>query len=110
MEEQKKKQQQKQKTIEEQGAKQSGVLEALKSEKKLKSIEGRFPHNMRNGEIKNEIYEIKKCEEKNIWKDLKYESVNVNIIFNNMKQWDLLMKAFMLVKLIYTKLRWIKLT
>ena len=86
MEEQKKKQKQQQKTTEEQGIKQSGVLEALKSEEKLESIEGRFPHNMRNGEIKNKIYEINKCEEKIKCKDLKNESVNVNIVFNNIKQ------------------------
>ena len=41
---------------------------------------------MRNIENKNEIYEIKKMEEKIKRKDLKYETKNTYIIFNNLKQ------------------------
>ena len=42
------------------------ALLGLKSEEnqELNSIEGLFPKEMRTNEIKNEIYEIKKWEEK----------------------------------------------
>ena len=56
----------KKKTIEEQGKKQVKVLNQLKPEKnqELESIEGFFQKTIRNNEIKNEIDEIKKWEEK----------------------------------------------
>ena len=52
-------------TTEDQGIKQVEALEALKLEENqdLKSIEGIFPKEMRNGEIKNELGEIKKWED-----------------------------------------------
>ena len=54
-------------TIEEQGITQVEALKALKLEKNkddIKSIEGIFPKDIRTNEIKNEIYDIKKWEEK----------------------------------------------
>ena len=64
------------KTIEDQGMKQVEALKALKPEENqvLKSIEGLFPKNMRTNEIKSEIDEIKKWEDKIIRKDLKCEA------------------------------------
>ena len=53
------------KTIEDQGIKQVKALKAIKLEEELKLIEGLFPKNMRTDEINNEIYEIKKLEQKN---------------------------------------------
>ena len=41
---------------------------------------------MRTNEIKNEIDEIEKWEEKNKQKDLKYQTKNAYMIFSNMKQ------------------------
>ena len=61
------------KTIEEQGRKQVEALNAL-TEEELKSIEGRFPRDMRTDEIKNEIDEIKKWEDKIKQKDIKYKA------------------------------------
>ena len=54
------------KTIEDQGIKQIAALKALKpvENQELESIEGLFPKKIRNNEIKNEIDEIKKWEEK----------------------------------------------
>ena len=53
------------KTIEDQGIKRVESLKALKSEEGLESIEGLFfQKNMKIDEIKNEIYEIKKLQEK----------------------------------------------
>ena len=55
------------KTIEDQGEKQVGDLKALKpgeNKEDIKSVKGIFPKDMRTNEIKNEIYEIKKWEEK----------------------------------------------
>ena len=55
------------KTTEEQGKKQVEALEVLKTEKNkgdIKSVEGLFPKVMRTNEIKSEIDEIKKWEEK----------------------------------------------
>ena len=51
-------------------------MEFLNPEKnqKLKSIEGLFPKEMRSNEIKNEIDEIQKWEDKIKRKDLKYET------------------------------------
>ena len=50
-------------------------LKALKPEEnqKIESIEGHFRKNMRTDEIKNEIDEIRKREEKTERKDLKYK-------------------------------------
>ena len=59
-------------TIEEQGITQVEALKALKLEKNkddIKSIEGIFPKDIRTNEIKNEIYDIKKWEEKIIRED-----------------------------------------
>ena len=61
------------KTIEDRGKKQVEALKASTGEE-LESIEGLFPTNMRTDEIKNEIYEIKKSEEKIKRKGLKYEA------------------------------------
>ena len=53
----------------------------------IKSIEGIFPKDMRTNEIKNEIYEIKKWQEKIKREDLKYKTKKItHMIFNNMKQ------------------------
>ena len=54
------------KAIEDQGIKQIEALKALKpvENQELESIEGLFPKKIRNNEIKNEIDEIKKWEEK----------------------------------------------
>ena len=64
------------KAIEDQGIKQIEVLKALKPEQnqELKSIEGIFPKNMRTDEIKNEIDDIRKWEEKIKQKDLNYKT------------------------------------
>ena len=65
------------KTIEDQGIKQIKALKALKPEENkedIKSVEGIFSKGMRTNEIKNEIDEIKKWEEKIKRKDLKYET------------------------------------
>ena len=64
------------KTTEDQHIKQVETLKALKSEENkedIKSIEEIFPKGFRNYEIKNEIYEIKKWEEKFKQKALKYK-------------------------------------
>ena len=55
------------KTIEDQGIKQDEAIKALEPEDgpEPESIEGRFPKKMRKKEIKSEIDEIKKQEEKN---------------------------------------------
>ena len=75
------------KTIQDQEIKKVEALKALKPEEneELKSIEGLFLKNMRNNEIKNEIVEIRKWEEENKRKDLKYKTNNY-MIFNNSKQ------------------------
>ena len=54
------------KTIEDLGIKQVEALLALKQEEnqELESIEGLFSNNMRTNEMKNEIDEIKKEQEK----------------------------------------------
>ena len=57
------------KITEDQGIRQVKALKALKPEEELESIEELFPKNMRT----DEIYEIKKWEEKIKRKDLKYE-------------------------------------
>ena len=55
------------KTTEDQGIKQVETLKALKPEEnqELEPIEGLFPKKIGNSEIKNEVDEIKKWEEKN---------------------------------------------
>ena len=60
------------KTIEDQGIKQVEALKALKPEEsqELESTEGLFPKKMRNIEIKSEVNDIKKIEEKINRKDL----------------------------------------
>ena len=55
------------KTIKDQGIKYFEALKALRAEKNkedTKRTEGIFPKDMRTNKIKNEIYEIKKWEEK----------------------------------------------
>ena len=54
------------KTIQDQRIKQPEALKASKPEenRKLGSSERLFPKSMRDNEIKNEINDIKKCEEK----------------------------------------------
>ena len=66
------------KTIEDQGIKQVKALKALKpgENQELESIEGLFPEKVGNNEIKNEIYEIKKWEEKTKRGDLKHKTKN----------------------------------
>ena len=63
------------KTIENQGIKPVEVLKALKSGEywELKTIEGLLPRKIRNNEIKNELDETKKWEEKLKRKDLIYK-------------------------------------
>ena len=65
------------KAIEDQGIKQVEALKALKQEEnqELESVKGRFPKKTRKNEIKNEIYDIKKWEEKVNLEDL-IHSVN----------------------------------
>ena len=66
----------KQKLLKNKEKKQVEALEVLDSEKnqKQKSIKGLFSKEMRNVEIKNEIDEIKKWENKIKQKVLKYET------------------------------------
>ena len=61
------------KTIEEQGKKQVDALKALTKEE-LESVEGLFPNNMINDEIKNEVDGTKKWEDKIKQKYLKYDT------------------------------------
>ena len=56
---------------------------------------------MRTNEIKNEIDEIKKWEDKIKRKDLKYDAGKYKYDFQQVK-------VFILVKLVYSKLIWIK--
>ena len=77
------------KTIEDLGIKQVAALKALKPEENKedrKSNKGIFPKDMQTNEIKNEIYEIKKWEEKIKQKDLKYKK-NTHMTLSNMKQY-----------------------
>ena len=53
----------------------------IKDNNKIKSIERIFPEEMRTNKIKNEIYKIKKWEEKIKREDLKYKTIFSNIIF-----------------------------
>ena len=70
------------KTIEDQGIKQTEALKALKPEKnnEPESTEGIFPKDMRTNEVKDEIYEIEKWEEKIKRKDLHIKQININMI------------------------------
>ena len=64
----KQQQQQQQQELDDQGIKQVQALQALKSDKNkqdIKSIDGIFPKEIRTNQIKNQIYETKKWEEKN---------------------------------------------
>ena len=76
------------KTTEDQGIKQVETLKGLKmgENQELESVGGLFPKKMRKYDIENELDRIKKCEEKNKIKDLKYETKNTYMIFSNMKQ------------------------
>ena len=76
------------KTNEDQGIKQVETLKGLKmgENQELESVGGLFPKKMRKYDIENELDRIKKCEEKNKIKDLKYETKNTYMIFSNMKQ------------------------
>ena len=67
-----------------------------------------FQKVMRTNEIKNQINEIKQWEEKIKREDLRFKTKNYTVIFNNMKRQDLLLKVFIMVKLIQMKLKWIK--
>ena len=72
------------KTIEDQGFKQVEALKALKSEEikeDIKSIVEIFWKDLKTYEIKNEIDEIKKCEEKTKQKDLKIKTRNCTYDF-----------------------------
>ena len=64
------------KTIEDQGIKQIKALKALKPKEnqELETIEGLFPKKIGNNEIKSEIDEIKKWEEKLKRKELVYKA------------------------------------
>ena len=66
------------KEIEYQGIKQVEVLKALKLEENMKPEppEGIFSKDMRTNEIKEEIYEIRKWEEKTKQENLKYRTKN----------------------------------
>ena len=75
------------------------ALKPEESKEDIKSIEGIFPKVMGTNEIKNGIYKIKKWEDKINRRDLKYNTKNAHMIFNNMKRKDLLVKVFILLKL-----------
>ena len=62
--------------------KKTEALEVLKPEE---TKEGIFPKEMRNDEIKNEVYEIKKWENKIRRKDLKYEANKYAFDFQRFK-------------------------
>ena len=66
-------------------------VEALKTlkpkeNKKRESIEGFFPKDIKTNKLKNEVYEVKKWEEKIKRKGLIYKEKNINITLNNLKQ------------------------
>ena len=77
------------KTIEDQREKEIETLEGLKSDENqdLESIEGLFPRKMRNIEIKSEIEEIKKWEEKINRKELEYKA---NKYKNHFQQFEMI--------------------
>ena len=77
------------KTIGEQGKKQAEALDVLKpheNKKGIKSVEGLFPKGMRINEIKNEINDTKKLEVRIGEKILNVKQIDINVIFNNLKQ------------------------
>ena len=88
--------------------KKTEALKDLTEEKELESIEALFSKNMRTDEIKKEINEIKKWADKVKRKDLKHKTAKYKNDFQHFKQQDLLVKVFILVKLVYTKLIWIR--
>ena len=59
-------------------------------------MEGIFPKNIKTDEIKNKIDEIRKLE----YKTWNIKQINIYMTFNNLKQLDLLMIVFIIVKLI----------
>ena len=82
------------KTTKDKGTKQVEALKALKLEKNkedITSIEEIFPKVMRTNEIKNEVYEIKKWEEKIKWEDLKYQTKKYTYDF---QQYETVSKIF----------------
>ena len=81
--------------------KTSWSFKRLTEEKELESIEALFPKNMRTDEIKKEINEIKKWADKVKWKDLKHKAAKYKNDFQHFKRQDLLVKVFILVKLVY---------
>ena len=77
------------KTIWEQGKKQAEALDVLKpdeNKKGIKSVEGLSPKGMRINEIKNEINDTKKLEVRIREKILNVKQIDINVIFNNLKQ------------------------
>ena len=81
--------------------KTSWSFKRLTEEKELESIEALFPKNMRTDEIKKEINEIKKWADKVKRKDLKHRAAKYKNDFQHFKRQDLLVKVFILVKLVY---------
>ena len=81
--------------------KTSWSFKRLTEEKELESIEALFPKNLRTDEIKKEINEIKKWADKVKRKDLKHKTAKYKNDFQHFKQQDLLVKVFILVKLVY---------
>ena len=81
--------------------KTSWSFKRLTEEKELEPIEALFPKNMRTDEIKKEINEIKKWADKVKRKDLKHKTAKYKNDFQHFKQQDLLVKVFILVKLVY---------
>ena len=72
---------------EDQGIKKVETLKKSEEYKEvIKSIELLFIKEMRTNKIKNEIFEIKKWEEKIKQKDLKYEKIIIYMIFKNLRQ------------------------
>ena len=58
--------------------------------------------------LKMKEMKLKNGKKKIKQKDLIYKTNTYNINFNIIKQQDLLVKVFILLKYIYTKLKWIK--
>ena len=79
--------------IEEQWRKQVKASEVLKWDEikeDTRSIKGLFPKDMRTNEIKNEIIDFRKWENKSKQKDLKFETniyiyIYIYLIFNNLR-------------------------
>ena len=62
------------------------VLQAEENKKDIKSVKIIFPKETRTNEIKNEMDEIKKWKGRIKRKDLMEMQININVIFNNVKQ------------------------